>query len=63
MKRHVDGSVTLSAEEAADLKDIFDAVLAGDRLGAGVGEERLRRYMRFMTLYRGLSASGSDSGN
>ena len=56
MESNVDGSVTLTATEAADLRELFDYMLAGRRLVAGYGADSQARYLRFVSLRRDLLA-------
>jgi hypothetical protein len=54
MKTHPDGTVTLTATEATDLKELFDYLLTGRRLEAGFGADSQARYLRFVALRRAL---------
>ena len=56
METHPDGSVTLSAPEVADLKELFDYLLTGRRLAAGWSADSQARYMRFVGLRSKLLA-------
>ena len=58
MESHKDGTLTLTAAEVTDLKELFDHLLAGRRLAAGYGGESQARYMRFMDLRRKLFEGG-----
>lgn len=51
---HSDGSVTLTAAEAADLKELFEYLLTGRRLAAGWSADSQARYVRFTELRRKL---------
>jgi hypothetical protein len=54
MEAHSDGSVTLTATEATELREIFDYILTGRRLEAGFSSESHDRYARFVSLRREL---------
>jgi hypothetical protein len=60
VQRQPDGSVIISADEVADLKELFDYLLTGRRLAAGWGSASQARYMRFMELRRKLLADGNS---
>lgn len=52
--KHPDGSVTFSKDEAGDLRDIFEAILAGDRIQATLSKTSRERYEKFINLRRTL---------
>lgn len=52
--------MVFTADEVADLEELFDHLLTGRRLDAGWGSASRARYLRFMELRRELVGDGSS---
>jgi hypothetical protein len=56
VQHHENGSVTLSPDEAQDLKQLFAAILAGNRIESGFTTASRERELNFRRLYTALTS-------
>ena len=54
MEHHPDGSVTLTPDEAGQLRALLDSVMAGNRIQATLTHKSQAEYETLVSLGRGL---------